>query len=160
MRVYVPDVVEQSAVVRALREARAAADLARPGGLHLSTITDDMIRHMYPKQYKNVFSDEQMTNYQEIGNVVEYLIGKAFAEVYGRYWISHPEPKTVNGVTCSPDGELYGTTGVEIKACWVSERNFLTLTDDNEIETASPKFESYALRCLGYMHSHQWRRMM
>lgn len=157
MRVYTPPTVETSAVVRAMQRFRTAADRARPGGLHLSTVTDDMLRLMYPKMFRGTFEPEQMINYQEIGNCFEYCIAQAFMQLYGPNWQWHPEPRKQDGMWCSPDGLLHDSV-VEIKACWSSLRTFLDLDDDNEPVRPSDKFMSYVLRTLGYMKVYGKRR--
>lgn len=109
-------------------------------GLHCSTIVNDIVRTLYPQKFKRSFERKATYAYQEIGNVIEDVIGAGL----GRRLFdsgSKPEPRTRDGISCSPDWWAEKTRTIdEIKATWVSERDFLD----------SVKFLTYVYQGLTY----------
>lgn len=125
-------------LIAAVKRLRSA-ELPRTG-LHCSTIVNDIIQTLYPKKY--TFLEEESLAYQEFGNVIEDIC----AEVLRRrnpQWVK-PRPKKYKGIWCSPDGWHPRTRTIdEIKATWVSERDFID----------SPKLHGYLLQSLEYAYA-------
>lgn len=134
---------------RAIASVREAHDRARPRGLHLSRITDDMVKIIYPKlNRKRDLPPERAEMAQEWGNQLEDIFAHGFRTTFAKGW-RKPEPRKVHGIWCSPDGESVRQATIdEIKATWVSERNFLQ----------SDKFKAYCLRIMGYLFAWGWVR--
>ncbi len=124
-------------LMAAVRKARAAQ--AARTGLHCSTIVNDMARLVDPKKYEKDFADKTRLAFQEVGNTLEDILA---AELARRQGWRKPEPQTYRGIICSPDGWQPRTRTIdEMKATWVTERDFLT----------SMKFQIYKWQILMYM---------
>lgn len=119
-------------------------------GLHVSTIINDMMAMMYPKKYiadgePGAISDTQRVTLWEFGNAYEDVISESLQRRIRVGW-EKPAPRKHGGVWFSPDGWCKRSRTLdEIKATWVSRRDFLD----------SPKFLSYLYQGLSY--AHVWR---
>lgn len=149
MRVHLLD-PEGSRFSRALLDLRQAADAGRPPGLHLSTITDDILKTLYPGDFGKSGTDMEpgtAIGFQEVGNAFEDLIASVFRIRLG--W-RKPAPKQKDGIWCSPDGVSPGSQTIdEMKVTWK--------WDTPEFQETG-KFKGYTLRCACYCHVWGYRR--
>lgn len=144
MRIYeVPSVLTE-----AVREQRRQEE-ARTG-LHCSTIVNDILHTMDPARYGREFEEHERFGYQEFGNVLEDIVAAGLARRHASW--QKPEPRVFRGIWGSPDGFCRSPmrTIDEIKAAWMSERDFLTIGPDHEAEDESLKFLGYCMQALFY----------
>lgn len=138
-------------ILAAIREHRQREQPRH--GLHVSTIVDDIERTIDPRKYERYDRDASTDDaarllYQELGNALENILAADFARRFSG-WVK-PAPKTVKGITGSPDGWVEPSRTIdEMKATWVSPRDFLD----------SPKFQTYMRQSLAYAHMWDARRV-
>lgn len=147
---------EDTAMWRAICATQQAATSARAGGLHLSTITNDIAATVYPKEfwYLNRESsvplefDERTRATFEVGHTVEDMLAATLA---GRLGWEKPKPRqSSEGVWCSPDG-WNASTGTldEMKATWKSAKDF----------QGGTKWQLYVWQMLAYAHVFKAKRI-
>lgn len=152
LRVYEPH--REGGLLGRLLHARRLAEPSRIG-LHVSTIIDDL-RTTQRRAQPKPFPFELMLLFQECGNVLEDLLAGELARRRGG---SKPEPRTLHGITGSPDWYNARTRRIEeMKATWVSERTFIEVADDGRVLMESEKFWYYKLQILFYAHLWQVER--
>ena len=147
---------EDTAMWRAICATQQAATSARAGGLHLSTITNDIAATVYPKEFwylnreANVplEFDERTRATFEVGHTVEDMLA---ATLSGRLGWEKPKPRrSAEGIWCSPDG-WNASTGTldEMKATWKSAKDF----------QGGTKWQLYVWQMLAYAHVFKAKRV-
>lgn len=132
----------------AIRSRHAERDQQREGGLHLSTIVNDILKCLYPKEFDRPQDGSDATQgadtrqmYFELGGALEDVLADALVRRLPT-WVK-PRPQARDAVWCSPDGWIARSKTIdEIKATWKSARDF----------PASPKFYGYQIQTLAYMY--------
>lgn len=147
---------EDTAMWRAICATQQAATSARAGGLHLSTITNDIAATVYPKEFWYLKRDgdtppefdERTRATFEVGHTVEDMLAATLSTRLG--WVK-PEPRrSAEGIWCSPDGWSAGTgTLDEMKATWKSARDF----------QGGAKWQLYVWQMLAYAHVFKAKRV-
>lgn len=136
-------------IVDAINAARALE--APRTGVHCSTIVNDILRRLDPKKYDREMAESTRLGFQEVGNVVEDVIARELTRRLRKLagW-AKPIPKVYRGIWGSPDGWTEASRTIdEIKATWVSERDFLQ----------SDKFDGYMFQSLFYADAWDARRI-
>jgi hypothetical protein len=140
-----------SVALARLEDYRADCERTDPRepGLHCSQIVNDMLRTAYPSKYgrPEAYAGQRIA-YQEIGNVIEDVLGEGLRRRLFRF--EKPKPRRHLGVWCSPDGWDARTRTIhEIKATWVSARDFAN----------SVKCMGYVWQGLRYVDAWDARRL-
>ncbi len=142
---------ENTTLWQAMVEGQLTGSRERAGGLHLSTIVNDIALTVWPGEFAYLKRDEgdaiddRTRALFECGNVLEDTMARILAERAG--W-KKPPPKLCEGIWCSPDGLAPSHTIDEMKVTWKSARDF----------TATPKFQLYQYQVLAYMHAYKAKR--
>lgn len=124
-------------IAEALARARAS-DPPRTG-VHVGTVVSDMLRFLDPKAYGREMGDATKHAMWEQGNIVEDLIAEQLVRRIPR-WVK-PAPRTLHGLTGSPDGwSARSKTIDEIKATWKGQTDFLSTL----------KWQGYVMQALTY----------
>lgn len=147
MRVY--ELNTSGGLLATALAARRATEPARTG-LHVSTIVNDILRQLKPATYGRPMEEKHTYGYQEVGNVIEDLVGERLrARVDG--W-SKPVPVLFRGIIGSPDGFTPRPRTIdEIKVTWVKQGpSFLVVNSQGQIEEESLKFMAYRLQAMFY----------
>lgn len=140
--IVVHELDERGGLIGKVLRARRRQEEARTG-LHVSTIVNDWLTCLDPKRYGKEIAHVHRDSYWEIGNALEDVLAESLRQRISGW--KKPIPQIYRGVEGSPDGWRPMSRSIdEIKATWVSERDFLT----------SLKFLGYLRQAM--MYAEMW----